>query len=121
VDCSLSDTSQTDLYHLFRTDFLPGMVTDDCIDPPTLPRDIPVWLRICDFHGYLDDHLLNKEKRLKLVEAATHPRMSHPKYGNLHKWVFEYMKALQHISKHKVVYTILKWVRSMDFEYVLAL
>jgi hypothetical protein len=118
VDSTLSNRSSNDLYQTFRTQYLPSLelADDDHIDPPTLPRDVPLWLRVCDFHGYLGDNLLDKTKRNKLVEAATHPREGHPEYGKLHKWVFEYMASLRHISKHKVVYTVLKWILSMSPE-----
>jgi len=114
VDPTLADRPPNNLYRMFRTEFLCGMETDDEIDPPSLPRDIPPWLKVSDFHSYLGDHLLNKERRLKLVDAATHPRAGHPEYGKLHEWVFDYMKEVRHISRHKVPYTIMKWLWSMD-------
>jgi len=114
VDPTLAKRSMDDMYHVFRTEFLCGMETDDEIDPPMLPRDIPPWLKVADFHSYLGDHLLNKEKHVKLVDAATHLRAGHVEYGKLHEWVFDYMKEVCDISRHKVPYTIMKWLWSMD-------
>jgi hypothetical protein len=116
VDRSLADRSPDNLYHIFRTQFRPSMETGDYIDPPKCSRDIPPWLRVSDFHGYLGDHLLNKEKCVKLVGAASPPRSGDAEYGQLRDWVFEYMMDLRPIAKLKVPYTIMMWLYSMDPE-----
>ena len=96
------------------TQFLTDMNMDNLINAPSVPCDIPPWLKISGFNDYLDNYLTDREKRLALVDAATHPAMGHPEYGKLHGWIFNYMSKIRYIAKNMVPYTFLKYILSMD-------
>jgi len=114
VNPDLAGRDTRDLYRMFMTEFLPGFETTTSFQEPTLPRDIPPWLKVSGFHEYLGDYVTDHQKRNRLVDAATHPRIGDPIFGQLHDWVFEYMKIVRERSRTKVPYTFMKYIISLE-------
>jgi len=114
VNAECAGRGKNDLYKAFLMDFLPSFETDLSIKEPTLPRDIPPWLKVSSFHENLGYYMTQQEMRERIVKAAMAPKSEKEQYGMLAGWIFDYLDAGRYASKNKVPYTFLKYIMSVD-------
>lgn len=97
------------LYSTFLTKYLPSIPKPPML-PPNTTREIPPLVKMTGWHIHLGDFVTDTDKREALVEAATRPKAKEPLFGQLHDWVFEYLAAIREMSRHKVPYTVLRYL-----------
>ena len=121
VNRDLAGRSVDDLYATYLRDLKPALGTLTDLQPPSTIRDIPPWYKVSQFHKYLADFMTNKEKCSRLVNAAAHPNPTDPIYGQLNKWVFEYLTSIREVASSGNPYLLLKYLKTYQDGYDLQL
>jgi len=111
INRSLEGADPKGLYAKFIHDYLPSIPPVPML-PPNTHREVPPLIAHTGWNLHLDAFVTDTKKRKSLVESAASPLPmdKDPLYGQLYKWVFEYLDSIRDIADEQVPYTLLKYI-----------